>query len=551
MKIRLTNQSGMLKEFDWGFSWKVFFFGGFVPLFRGDIKSFLISTFLVFATAGLYWPYFAFVYNKKYVASFLEKGFYPADEASRSTLTASGLIIGIIPTNPPSTSLGYEAPQQTSVKQAETAPAQQPEEKDNPHLRYRDIFPEKCPGCGTQRTEGFSFCGKCGSKLEVLKRQATCVACGNDVDDNAEKCPSCGQLLVEKPSPADHWKCNACGIQNVAGDSFCGKCGTRRGSDAEQATQVSIPNSVGNRLEPSNIHPAQSVPPVEPTKLKNEKTASFLLIAGVLCAIAAFYFFTQQRESQSLSVAKTPATTNTPTMQPVTPQTTQEEEELFEEESVHIIFDDPEPMLVVLKGKNINIRSAPSTKGKVVENRSNTDDGAYLADPRPIYDSASNMNWYHLTYYLGDSGFGEEMGALEDPRYISANFVELSTLNEKGLELYQDCVIRTTVDNAHRKSGQWKVTALGADKPEQDTIDLFSEPGKTEAIVYSDCDVDSQKVATLAGGTPITYSHAKYRYKTDGKREIWVRLLSPVEGWVPASYVGQWGSYLFGCLEYY
>ena len=536
MKIHLTNQSGMLKEFDWGFSWKVFFFGGFVPLFRGDIKGFLIATFLVFATFGLYWPYFAFVYNKKYVASFLEKGFYPADEASRNTLTASGLIMGMIPTNPPPTSLGNEAPRQINGKQAEITPVQQPEGKDNPHLRYRDIFPEKCPGCGTPRAEGFSFCGTCGNKLEVLKRQAICAVCGNDVDDSAEKCPSCGQLLVEKPSPAELWECKACGMQNMVGDSFCGKCGTRSGADEGQATQVSIPNSVGNRLEPSN-----------------SQSTSFLLIAvvGVLCAIAVFYFVTQQRESQSMSVAKTPVTTNTPTTQLVTPQTAQEEEDLFEEESVHIIFDDPEPMVVVLKGKNINIRSAPSVKGKVVENTSNIDQGAYLADPRPIYDSASNMNWYHLTYYFGPGEFGEDISALEDSRYISASFVELSTLNEKGLELYQDCVIRTTVDNAHRKSGQWKVTALGADQPEQDTIDLFYESGKTEATVYSDSDMNSPKVATLPGGTPITYSHAKYRYKTDGKREIWVRLLSPVEGWVPASYVGQWGTYLFGRLEYY
>ena len=302
MKIRLTNPSGMLKEFDWGFSWKVFFFGGFVPLFRGDIKGFLIATFLVFATFGLYWPYFAFVYNKKYVASFLEKGFYPADEASRSTLSASGLIMGIIPTNPPPINLGNGAPQPTNEKQAEIASIQQPEGKDTLHLRYRDVFSEKCPGCGTPRTEGFSFCGTCGSKLEVLKRQATCVACGNDVDDDTEKCPSCGQLLVEQPSPTEQWACMACGMQNMAGNSFCGKCGTRRGADAGQATQVPMPNSIGNRSEPSNIQPVQSLPVTEPMKLGNEKIASFLLIAGVLCAIAVFYFAAQQRESQSLSV---------------------------------------------------------------------------------------------------------------------------------------------------------------------------------------------------------------------------------------------------------
>ncbi len=533
MKIRLTNPSGMLKEFDWGFSWKVFFFGGFVPLLRGDIKGFLIATFLVFATFGLYWPYFAFVYNKKYVASFLEKGFYPADEASRSTLSASGLIMGILPTNPPPINLGNEAPQQTNEKQAEIASIQQLEGKDNLHLRYRDVFSEKCPGCGTPRTEGFSFCGTCGNKLEVLKRQATCVVCGNNVDDSVEKCPSCGQLLVEKPSPAERWKCVACGMQNMLGDSFCGKCGTRRGSDAGQATQVSMPNSVGNRLEPILL----------------------IAVVGVLCAIGVFYFVTQQRESQSLSVAKTPVT-NTPTTQPVIPQTVEGDEDLFDPESVPIVFDDQEPMVVVLKGKNINIRSTPSVNGKVVGNTSDvTLVIAYLADPKPIYDSASNMSWYHITYFFTSffgRGLGEKVLVQGEPRYISANFVELSTLNEKGRELYQDCVMRTTVDNAHRKSGKWKITSLGADQPEQDNIDIRRELDKTHATVYSDCDVNSPKVATLRDGTSVTYSHAKYRYNSVGEQEIWVRLLSPVEGWVPASDVGGSRLYdVFGCLEYY
>ncbi len=525
MKIHLTNQSGMLKEFDWGFSWKVFFFGGFVPLFRGDIKGFLIATFLVFATFGLYWPYFAFVYNKKYVASFLEKGFYPADEASRNTLTASGLIMGIIPTNPPPTGLGNEAPRQINGKQAEIIPVQQPERKDNPHLRYRDIFPEKCPGCGTQRAEGFSFCGTCGNKLEVMKRQATCVTCGNDVDDSAENCPSCGQLLVEKPSPAEPWECKACGMQNMAGDSFCGKCGTRRGSDAGQTTQTSMPNSVGNRLEPSN-----------------SQSTSFLLIAviGVLCAIGVFYFVTQQRESQSMSVAKTPTTTNTPKTQPVTPQTAQGNEDLFDPESVPIVFDDPEPMIAILKGKNINIRSAPSANGRVVGNTSDPTVIAYLVDPRPIYDSASNVNWYHITYEIYEGMDGDVGCTSKEALYISANFVELSNLNEKSSDLYRYYVTKKTINIAHMKSKKWKIVALDMSLLEEGFHSTYDE----ETSVYSDCVVNSPKVATLPGGTPITYSHAKYRYNTVGEQEIWLRLLSPVEGW----YQAKWGD---GVLPWY
>ena len=519
MKIRLTNPSGMLKEFDWGFSWKVFFFGGFVPLLRGDIKGFLIATFLVFATFGLYWPYFAFVYNKKYVASFLEKGFYPADEASRSTLSASGLIMGILPTNPPPINLGNEAPQQTNEKQAEIASIQQLEGKDNLHLRYRDVFSEKCPGCGTPRTEGFSFCGTCGNKLEVLKRQATCVVCGNNVDDSVEKCPSCGQLLVEKPSPAERWKCVACGMQNMLGDSFCGKCGTRRGSDAGQATQVSMPNSVGNRLEPILL----------------------IAVVGVLCAIGVFYFVTQQRESQSLSVAKTPATTNTPTTQPVTPQTAQEEEELFEEESEPVVFDDQEPMVAILKGKNINIRYNPSINGEVAGKTS--DPGvrnviAYLVAPRPIYDSDSNMNWYEITYYItNEDGMGARCYSTREflsrsSLYISGKFVEVVPLKKEWKSLLDECVnIGSNVDTIVNTLRSYKSAALmyytdNSEWPSgtnlQNILDAYTDPHLDTRSFTTVQTVDMGNGRVLIGlvgatGSPLTQANIQAKLESQAE----------------------------------
>ena len=42
MKIRVKNDVDKRKEVKLGFSWSMFFFGVFVPLFRGDWKWFLI-----------------------------------------------------------------------------------------------------------------------------------------------------------------------------------------------------------------------------------------------------------------------------------------------------------------------------------------------------------------------------------------------------------------------------------------------------------------------------------------------------------------------------
>ena len=434
--------------------------------------------------------------------------------------------LGIPTTNPSPANLGNEASRQTNVKQATIAPIQQSAEKDNPHLRYRDVFPEKCPGCGTPRAEGFSFCGTCGNTLEVLKRQAICAACGNDVDDSAENCPSCGQLLVEQPSPTDQWACMACGMQNMAEDSFCGKCGTRRDSDARQTTQTSMPNSVGNRLEPSN-----------------SQSTSFLLIAvvGVLCAIGVFYFVTQQRESQSLSVAKTPATTNTPTTQPVTPQTAQEEEELFEEESEPVVFDDQEPMVAILKGKNINIRYNPSINGEVAGKTS--DPGvrnviAYLVAPRPIYDSDSNMNWYEITYYItNEDGMGARCYSTREflsrsSLYISGKFVEVVPLKKEWKSLLDECVnIGSNVDTIVNTLRSYKSAALmyytdNSEWPSgtnlQNILDAYTDPHLDTRSFTTVQTVDMGNGRVLIGlvgatGSPLTQANIQAKLESQAE----------------------------------
>ena len=83
MKIRVKNDIDKRKEIKIGFSWTMFFFGVFVPLFRGDWKWFLIifginlsltiiglSFIVPFLMVGL-----SFFYNRLYAKDLYEKGY--------------------------------------------------------------------------------------------------------------------------------------------------------------------------------------------------------------------------------------------------------------------------------------------------------------------------------------------------------------------------------------------------------------------------------------------------------------------------------------------
>lgn len=58
-----------------GFSWTTFFFGFFVPIFRGDWLWFLIQLALAMITSGLSSLVFMFVYNKIYANGLIDEGF--------------------------------------------------------------------------------------------------------------------------------------------------------------------------------------------------------------------------------------------------------------------------------------------------------------------------------------------------------------------------------------------------------------------------------------------------------------------------------------------
>lgn len=94
-KIALRHPvSGLIKRCSVGYSWGMFFFNCWCPLYRGDLKWFavyFIATLILSAIsmgilllfAG---PVFGFFYNKQYIKKQLEKGFVPADDIAKRWL---------------------------------------------------------------------------------------------------------------------------------------------------------------------------------------------------------------------------------------------------------------------------------------------------------------------------------------------------------------------------------------------------------------------------------------------------------------------------------
>ena len=86
MNIKVMNEIGQGKEIKIGFSWTMFFFGIFVPLFRSDWKWFfiLLATNILFFPTGF--PFiptliFCFFYNKLYARDLYNAGYRGMSEA--------------------------------------------------------------------------------------------------------------------------------------------------------------------------------------------------------------------------------------------------------------------------------------------------------------------------------------------------------------------------------------------------------------------------------------------------------------------------------------
>jgi len=93
--ILLTQpKTGLIKKGFYGFSWTMLFFGGLVPLFRGDVVMGLLLILLQLFTWGLGTFIFAFFYNKQYTTKLIERGYVLAGSESENALARSR--IGIL-----------------------------------------------------------------------------------------------------------------------------------------------------------------------------------------------------------------------------------------------------------------------------------------------------------------------------------------------------------------------------------------------------------------------------------------------------------------------
>ncbi len=83
--------TGVVKKGFYGFSWTMWFWGGLVPLFRGDVVMGILLIILYLLTWGVGTFIFAFFYNKQYTIKLLENGYVFADSEGVNAMARAKL----------------------------------------------------------------------------------------------------------------------------------------------------------------------------------------------------------------------------------------------------------------------------------------------------------------------------------------------------------------------------------------------------------------------------------------------------------------------------
>ncbi len=86
--------SGMMKTGVYGFSWTYFFFGLFVPLFRGELGVAALHLLFSVVTAGLWQLIVCFLYNKQYMTRMITNGWELAGTEEQNRKARAALNIG-------------------------------------------------------------------------------------------------------------------------------------------------------------------------------------------------------------------------------------------------------------------------------------------------------------------------------------------------------------------------------------------------------------------------------------------------------------------------
>ena len=91
-KIKVKhNESGILKHCFVGYSWTDFFFGFFVPIFRGEISIGIFHLIFSIVTFGLFQLVMPFLYNKQASVRLLLNG-WELNDTEENNLIASNKI---------------------------------------------------------------------------------------------------------------------------------------------------------------------------------------------------------------------------------------------------------------------------------------------------------------------------------------------------------------------------------------------------------------------------------------------------------------------------
>ena len=86
-KVQSTHpESKLNKPIFVGYSWTYFFFGFFVPIFRGEIVLGLLHAILSFITFGLFWLIMSFLYNRQYSERLIASGWQLSDTEERNQM---------------------------------------------------------------------------------------------------------------------------------------------------------------------------------------------------------------------------------------------------------------------------------------------------------------------------------------------------------------------------------------------------------------------------------------------------------------------------------
>ena len=93
-KVNLINKkTGISKEVPVGYSWITLAVGFFLPIYRGDLKWFAFYFLTAIFSYGFGPIILAFFYNKNYIQNLIEKGYTPANDASKQLLMQKNIIV--------------------------------------------------------------------------------------------------------------------------------------------------------------------------------------------------------------------------------------------------------------------------------------------------------------------------------------------------------------------------------------------------------------------------------------------------------------------------